>query len=291
VDTLDPRVTPARADLAAKHLEGKVRADRYVEGAWREVTAPQAPVRKVPSHDAPLETEALRGEYFVVYDSNAEGWSWGQLLTDGYVGWMPTAALGAQREELTHRVSALRTLVLSTPSIKVSPVETLPLGSLLAIKKIEGDFGLTAAGFYVPAKHLTPFSIAEKDFVAIAERFVGTPYVWGGKTNLGIDCSGLVQVALMAAGKVCPRDSDMQEQELGTAIEPTTGLANLHRGDLLFWDGHVAIACDANRIVHANAFHMAVAVEPAADAVQRIAATGAPLKSIKRLSGLDRRNS
>jgi cell wall-associated NlpC family hydrolase len=288
MNALDPRVTPARPDLAAKHLEGKVVAKRFVEGAKHCVVVPYAPLRKSPSHDAPLETEALRGEDIVIYDDNGEGWSWGQLASDNYVGWIPASALGIRTNEPTHRVSALRTLVFPGPSIKLPPVESLPLGSLLAIAETGSDLALTADGAYVPAKHLAPLGSRENDFVAIAERFVGSPYLWGGKTNNGIDCSGLVQIALTGCGKTCLRDSDMQEAALGSVIDIAHDLSNLRRGDLLFWPGHVAIACDSSRIVHANAFHMAVAIEPVAGAVRRIAATGVKLRTVRRIDGLDR---
>jgi cell wall-associated NlpC family hydrolase len=285
----DPRVTPARPDLAAKRLEGKVQSARFVEGVLREVTAPQAPMRKAPSHDAALETEALKGEYIVIYDDNGEGWSWGQLQSDDYVGWIPSRALGPKGQEPTHHVSALRTLVFPGPSIKLPPVESLPLESKLAIARFEQEFAVSAAGGYLAARHLSPINAWELDFVAVAERFVGTPYLWGGKTNAGIDCSGLVQIALSAAGLKCPRDSDMQERTLGQPLVPADDVSSLRRGDLIFWTGHVAIACDAARIVHANAFHMSVAVEPVADALRRIGAAGVALKSIRRMEGLDLR--
>jgi len=281
---LDPRVTPARPDLAAAHLEGQVEAARFVQGRTRAVRAPQVSVRQAPAHDAALLTEALRGEVVDVYEDNGEGWSWGQLRSDGYVGWLPSGALGEPSAPLTHRVAALRTLVFPGPSIKLPPVDALSLGSAIAVATIEGSLAVTADGEYLPAQHLALLAAAEPDFVAVAERFLGTPYLWGGKTSLGIDCSGLVQVALTAAGKRCPRDSDMQERALGTVIGDASALAKLQRGDLLFWKGHVAIARDASTIVHANAHHMAVAIEPAAEAVRRTAAAGVELRSIRRLA-------
>jgi cell wall-associated NlpC family hydrolase len=132
---------------------------------------------------------------------------------------------------------------------------------------------------YLPARHLAPLDRVEPDFVAVAERFLGTPYLWGGKTNNGVDCSGLVQVALAACGMPCPRDSDMQERALGAPV----ALADSRRGDLLFWKGHVAIVRDAATLLHANAFHMMVAVEPIAEALARIEAAGSPVTSVKRL--------
>src|ERR1700692_3461986 len=258
----EPRVTPARPDLAAAHLRGKVEAARFVEGVEREVRDESAPLRREPAPDAPLDTEALKGERVTVYETNEEGWSWGQLAADGYVGWLPANALGPPGAPATHWVCALRTLAFPGRSIKLPPVAAFSLGCRLAV---------TPWG-HVPARHLAPIGAAEPDFVAVAERFAGVPYLWGGKSSLGIDCSALVQVALTAACIACPRDSDMQERALGAAMG--ADLVDLRRGDLVFWKGHVAIVRDAATLVHANAHHMAVAVEPIAAAVQRIAAGG-----------------
>jgi cell wall-associated NlpC family hydrolase len=279
--TFDPRLTPARADLAAKHLEGKVKVARYVEGRVREVIEPQAPLRREPRPDAPLDTEVLKGERVTIYDTNGEGWAWGQLASDGYVGWLPDNALTLPGAAPTHKVTALRTLVFPGPSIKQPPLEALPLGARLAIARIEDRMAVTQSGAYVPAAHLAPLGENASDFVAVAERFLGTPYLWGGKTALGLDCSGLVQVALTACGVACPRDSDMQEAALGTAV-PADPSA-LIRGDLIFWKGHVAIARDRSNLLHANAYHMAVAIEPIADAVVRICNAGSEITSIRRI--------
>jgi cell wall-associated NlpC family hydrolase len=282
----DPRTTPARPDLAAQHLKGKVAAARYVAGIELEVLDAQAPVRREPSPDAPLDTEALHGERVTVYDENGEGWCWGQLAFDGYVGWIPANALRAPGPAPTHRVAALRTLVFPGRSIKAPPVDALSLGSRVAVKLPQRDRGgeLTdlTSGFFIPTRHLAPIASREADFVAIAERFVGVPYLWGGKTSLGIDCSGLVQIALAASGVACPRDSDMQEQTLGTPL-PIDDIASLRRGDLIFWKGHVAIVRDERSLVHANAFHMAVAIEPTMEALRRIADAGGHLVTIKRI--------
>jgi cell wall-associated NlpC family hydrolase len=278
----DPRLTPARADLAAKHLEGKVKAARYVEGRVCEVIEPQAPLRREPRPDASLETEALKGERVTIYDTNGEGWAWGQLAADGYVGWLPDNALAPPGAAPTHKVTALRTLVFPGPSIKLPPLEALPLGARLAIARTEDRMAVTASGAYVPAAHLAPLDRSESDFVAVAERFIGAPYLWGGKTALGLDCSGLVQVALTACGVSCPRDSDMQEAALGTAmsIDPSA----LKRGDLIFWKGHVAIVRERDSLLHANAFNMAVAIEPIADAIVRIRSGGSEVSSVRRLA-------
>jgi len=293
----DPRVTPFRDGVAAKYLEGKVKAARFVEGRLMEVVAPQAPLRREPRPDAPLDSEALKGERVTIYDTNAEGWAWGQLAADHYVGWLPSTALAAAGRMPTHKVTALRTLVFPAPSIKVPPLEALPFGAKLSIARVVDRLAITSPGGqlsagqssagYVPAAHLAPVGECERDFVAVAERFVGTPYLWGGKTVLGLDCSGLVQIALSAAGVTCPRDSDMQERALGAAVDHAARSFALQRGDLIFWKGHVAIARDRATLVHANAFHMAVAIEPASEAITRNRSmggeTGGEITSVRRL--------
>jgi cell wall-associated NlpC family hydrolase len=282
----DPRLTPARADIAAKELEGRIAAPRYVEGRVYEVVEPQAPLRLEPAPDAPLATEALKGERVTIYDPDAEGWAWGQLAGDGYVGWLPANALIRPGAPPTHKVATLRTLAFPGPSIKLPPIEALPLGARLAVLRFDERLAVTASGAYVPATHLVPLDVYEADFVAVAERFLGVLYLWGGKTALGLDCSGLVQVALTASGIVCPRDSDMQEQALGTPLSAAGDGSGLRRGDLVFWKGHVGIMRDGSSLLHANAFHMAVAIEPVADAIARIRATGSEVTSVRRFGAV-----
>src|SRR3954470_19287618 len=192
----DPRLTPARPDLAAKYLEGKVKAARFVTGEEFCVIDSIAPLREAPAGDAALLTQALKGERVTIYDRDGEGFAWGQLNGDGYVGWIPDAALIKSAAAPTHKVTALRTLAFPGPSIKLPPVETLTMGARVTVAREDGAFAVTRDGWYLPRGHLGGLDAVESDFVAVAERFVGTPYLWGGKSSLGIDCSGLVQVSL-----------------------------------------------------------------------------------------------
>jgi cell wall-associated NlpC family hydrolase len=278
----DPRLTPARPDLAAKYLEGKIAAARFVSGEEFEISDAIAPLRSAPSADAMLATQVLKGEHVTIYDRNGEGWAWGQLKSDGYVGWLPDSALAKPAAAPTHKVTALRTFAFPGPSIKLPPVDTLVMGTVLTVIREHGPFAVTREGWYLPLQHVGAVDRFVDDFVAVAERFAGTPYLWGGKSSFGIDCSGLVQVALNAAGTGCPRDSDMQQDGLGRPLDVAES-RKLQRGDLIFWKGHVAIARDAETIVHANAHHMATVIENTREAIARIKAAGSEITAIKRL--------
>jgi len=280
--SFDRRLTAARADLAAAHLRGLVDAPRYAEGQGMRIIAASAPLRRAPQADASLETEALFGESVTVYDEG-DGWAWAQLERDQYVGYLPGATLGAPSAP-THRVAALRTHAYPGPAIKLPPRMALSLGAQLTIVGREGDFAVSEDGLYLWSRHLAELNAPEPDAVAVAERFLETPYLWGGRTSEGIDCSGLIQTALMAAGVASPRDSDMQEATLGEPVaigDPSTPLA---RGDLVFWKGHVGIMRDRFRLLHANGWHMKTISEWLTHARERIAAHGGgQVTSIRRL--------
>lgn len=278
----DPRLTPARADLAAKYLEGRVRAARFVSGEAFEVAGAIASLRAAPVADALLLTQALKGERVTIYDRNGEGWAWGQLNSDGYVGWLPDTALAKPVAGPTHKVTALRTFAFPGPSIKLPPAETLSMEARVSVVREDGAFAVTREGWYLPRRHVGELGSMATDFVAVAEKFVGTPYLWGGKSSFGIDCSGLLQIALNAAGTGCPRDSDMQQDGLGRTLSAAESMQP-KRGDLMFWNGHVAIVRDAQTIVHANAHHMATVIENTGEAVARIKAAGSEVVAIKRL--------
>jgi hypothetical protein len=279
---LDPRRYAFRPDLAAASLQGQVRAPAYSTGEVRQVSAPQTPLRAAPRFDAPLVTEALSGELVTVYEQK-EGWGWVQLNGDGYVGYTPMDGLTTLPEEPTHKVAARLTYVYPTPDMKLPPFMRLSFSSLVTISGSEGRFWQLSRGGYIFGDHLVGVDERARDFVRVAERFVGAPYLWGGKTATGIDCSGLVQLSLQAAGFPCPRDSDMQLDEVGEAVD-TANLDAIQRGDLLFWKGHVAVAQSADWMVHASGAHMEVVVEPVRRAIERIAESHGPLLAIKRPS-------
>jgi cell wall-associated NlpC family hydrolase len=269
--TFDPRLTPARADLAAVHLRGKVEAPHFVEPTPARIIDAAAALRRRPDAASSWETQALFGEAVDVYEDR-DGWAWVQLRRDGYVGYLARASLGPP-EAATHRVAALRTHAYPGPSMKLPNAFALSLGAELHVVGATGDFLVDSEGRHFWARHLVEKDAREADFVAV-------PYLWGGRTSEGIDCSGLAQTALRAAGIEAPRDSDMQEK-MGAALDPGAAPA---RGDLVFWKGHVGVMRDALTLLHANGFHMAVVSEPLAEARSRIAASGGgEITSIRRL--------
>ncbi len=267
---MDPRLTPYRTDLAADWLEGQVEATRFVVGTAMQVIAPVADVRREPRFDAALDTQALCGDTVTVFEETAEGWAWGQLAADGYVGYLPSSALSKAVSAPTHRVNVPSTFTYTAANIKQQPVESLPLGAGVSGGEETGDFCRLSTGRLIWAMHLSPVDKTADDFVSVCEQLMGAPYLWGGTSAWGLDCSGLISMGLRMAGIDHPRDSDMLEAGFGLA-HGNFGENTLQRGDLVFWKGHIGVMRDTETLLHANGYHMQAISEPLAGAVERIA--------------------
>ncbi len=262
----DPRLTPANPRVAHDSLRGLVKAERYSPGVLQRVVTPVADILRAPN--GPRDRQALYGEQVLALEEH-DGHAFVQTERDGYVGYVKMACLGPAAQA-THWVSAAATHLYPQPDFKTRETLGLSFGSRLVVVAEHGRFSETADGQFVPSAHLTKRGVSSPDPARTAELFLGTPYLWGGNSRAGIDCSGLVQAALLAAGVDCPGDSDMQ-QKIGRGIPDQAPLA---RGDLLFWKGHVAMVFDHERLIHANAHHMAVAFEGIDAAITRIADQG-----------------
>jgi len=268
----DPRITLARADLAAASLEGLLAAARYASPDTRAVTAPVAPLHRAPDSASERMDELILGERFDALEPHGD-FVWGQARRDGYVGYVRRESLALAGAAPTHWVRAIRTFAFIEPSIKSRAAGPFSLNALVRVEAEEGGFGHADSGMWFWMAHLAPIGVFERDPAGVAERFLGAPYLWGGRTSLGLDCSGLVQQALYACGRACPRDTD-QQAELGRAI----GRPDLARGDLVCWDGHIGMMLDGARLLHANAHHMAVTIEPVDEAISRIEPRAGPTK-------------
>jgi cell wall-associated NlpC family hydrolase len=281
--SFDRRITPFRADLADERLRGQVEAERFTAGTAKRVIASFSALHRHPSREAPVDTQAIFGESVTVYDEH-EGWAWVQLHGDGYVGYLPSAVLSEPGAEPTHKVRAIRTFVYPGPNLKLPYQDYLTLNAKVAVTETQGDYARLATGGWVFTAHLSGLDGFDADYVGMAECFLHTPYLWGGKTSLGIDCSGLVQTVLTASGIEAPRDSDMQERELGASVAVAPDLSGLRRGDLVFWKGHVGLMMDETNFIHATGHSMTVMIEPLSVAEERIRRTSyGPISSIKRL--------
>ena len=273
---LDRRIHPVREDLAASRYRGRVVAERYADPLPTRIAVASAPLRPAPDAARSIDTEALYGESFDLYEIRDDGWAWGQLATDGYVGYLPAASVGEAGAPATHRVCVPRSYRYPEAELKRPPLSLLSLGARVRVvgaAVTRGlDYALLEDGSAMVARHLMPLGETVTDWVAVAESLLGTPYLWGGRTSLGLDCSALVQLAAAEAGHVLPRDSDMQQAGAGEALDISGGLPELKRGDLLFWKGHVGILSDPATLLHANGHTMSVALEPLDAALARISA-------------------
>lgn len=267
----DPRVTP-KGDQKRQSRQ--------------QICIPIAPLHQKPDPNSGLDSQLVFGTLFDVYEERGD-WAWGQEVQSdkaGYVGYIPKAALTSANAKPTHRVSVLKAPVFSQPDLK-SPIRyLLPLNSIVSVDQSSGKYHQAVSGGYLHDNHIVSLSQRSGDFVAFAEKHLGLPYIWGGISSDGLDCSGLIQSSLRAVGKQAPRDSDMQEQALGKPVEVNSQYSGLKRGDLVFWKGHVGIMIDSMNLLHANVFHMRVESEPLIEAARRIAKTAGPITSIKRFS-------
>jgi cell wall-associated NlpC family hydrolase len=274
VTPTDPRLTPANDRAALESLRGKVDAPRFTVGEAAQVILPSADLL---TRTGARDRQLFLGDGFTVVDRH-DGMAFGQSTKDGHCGYLSEAALGAV-EAATHWVAAPGTHLYPEPRIQAREIGALPMGARVTVEGQNGSFSQTTLGF-VPTPHLRKLGDWHKDPVAVAQTFLGTPYLWGGNTRAGIDCSGLAQIAYRACGHDLPSDSDLQ---MG-AGKPVSEKAALKRGDLIFWKGHVALAMNADHIIHATAAFMAVVVEPLRSAVARIKDQGAgPVLARRRI--------
>lgn len=264
----DRRLHAYRPDLADESLADRVKAERYTTGEAASVSVPLAELRPRPDLASGIDTQLLFGEPLRVFERK-DGWAWVQAEEDGYVGYMPETQLAAAFQP-SHWISVPRTFVYPCAELRTVPLCALSLGSRINVVSEAETRGtrylLLDNGGAIIARHAVPFSEnVNADYVSIAAEFLHTPYLWGGRSAFGIDCSGLVQLAMMSAGIKAPRDSDMQAR-FGETIERQ----DLQRGDLVFWKGHVGIMEDGEIMLHANGHTMSVAREPLAAAIERI---------------------
>lgn len=264
MNTLDPRLNAYRPDLADVRLKDKINAQNFVEGDVASVIEPRVALRAKPDFTAGFVSEALLGDRIRVFEVK-DGWAWGQMEKDDYVGYIQLETLSGIHMPPSHRVCVPATFIYPKPDLKSQPATRIFLNSQLVIDNISDDWAALAGGGFVYHSHICPSDEFLSDPVAVAEQFLGVPYLWGGSTQDGLDCSALVQQAYHACGLECPRDSDMIEETIGE-----TGHNSLQRGDLVFWDGHIGMIIDEHRMIHANGHHMAVVAEDFAAAEARI---------------------
>ncbi|MEM8541043.1 MAG: NlpC/P60 family protein [Pseudomonadota bacterium] len=273
---LDRRLHAFRDDLADETLIGKVSAAEFVQGEKQRINAPYVDVRPQPELGAGIDTQLLHGDIVRVFDI-ADGWAWVQAQRDSYVGYLPKKFLRKITKSTkpdSHRVAVERSFRYAAPDMKTPIVDCLSMGSVVAIvgeAETRGTkYAQTQDGKYLIAHHLSPIDEYTSDYVSVAEGLLHTPYLWGGTTAFGVDCSGLVQLSMLMTGKEVMRDTDMQETSIGTELGFSAMDGGLKRGDLIFWKGHVGIMRDAETLIHANGHTMNVATEKLEDAIERI---------------------
>jgi len=271
---LDRRLNAYRPDLADERLSGKVEASRFTAGTLMQVSASVVDLRSEPRPDSGPQTQIIFGDLVRVFEEQ-DGWSWVQAERDGYTGYVSSASLEKPGADATHMVIVPRTFIYPGSDLRFPHTKALSLGSRVRIvgsAETRGtQYALLENGEALIASHLAPLGQHAADYVAVAETLLHTPYLWGGTSSFGIDCSGIVQLSMWVSGRKVLRDSDMQQNTLGEIIEPDADYSNLKRGDLVFWKGHVAICAAPDMLIHASGHTMTVTLEPLKDAIKRIA--------------------
>jgi cell wall-associated NlpC family hydrolase len=286
IPTLDKRLNALRPDLADERLRDMVEAERFVEGKLMRITDPVVDVRSEPRGDAGIATQFLYGDDVLVFEDD-NGWCWVQNERDGYVGYVVDTTIDRRVDEPTHIIIAPRTFLYPGSDLKYPRTKALSMGSLVTITGGEERrgtlYGILPSGEAIIAKHLVPIDEVTQDHVAVAETLMHTPYLWGGVSGFGIDCSGLIQLSLLMTGLPVLRDTDMQAASIGDLIEPDEDYHNLQRGDFVFWKGHVAMMASHSMLLHASGHTMSVTLEPLRDAIERIAYLYGKPTAVRRL--------
>ena len=259
---MDPRLTPANEIVACSSLRGKIKHSNFIEGKNYQINVPFVDLLSTP--DGKRNRQLIYGSK-VKYFSAAKGWAFIQNTYDNYVGYVPESTIASETQK-THIVIAPLAHVFVEPNIKSKNIEILPLAARVSGEVIENGFLETELG-WISVSQLKRKTELSKDPVEVSKLLQNAPYLWGGNTTLGIDCSGLIQISLLLCGIDCPGDSDQQMNTLGKNIDIGSPRK---KGDILFWKGHVAWVVNERQILHANAYHMATVIEEANEAIERI---------------------